>query len=446
MEESEGSKSTLKGKVTVTSPIVLAAILDTDKQDVHGFDIELKAVSSRNASRTANGELGSLDLPLRDSLESTEMENADSGQDIDGDKSSSSGLKREFSSSNSPLSKPPKAHRTPKPPRPQHIVKRNKGNLGKRVPGRSYAQMHAIKAKTKESNAPKVHENTKEELDENLSDTPMGRRIENVQKWHSDDHYNGKFKDRDGLGKDLDYTQQNSHRSNLSFEGHQDISLDQESILFSNNYLESTNNAYQNHGSPISGNYWNKNARPSFNNAEFTYAKQLPYAYKLESHNAGYYSALRDLHQSHAVTKDALQDYGNQLSTQSAPPEIYGNRRTHVTNTFHCQDQDLSSSVLSFDHERSPSGRDKIPESTLSRKFSSEPYLTYSNSPMLHKVPNTGTNSKTSGSYSSLRQPFEYKPYTLKDYRNFMGARVEQLAGSLGPNVDTDDFKGKVKV
>ena len=52
---------------------------------------------------------------------------------------------------------------------------------------------------------------------------------------------------------------------------------------------------------------------------------------------------------------------------------------------------------------------------------------------------------KVSGSYSSLRQPFAYKPYTLKDYKNFVGSKVKPLAGGLGPNVDTKDFKEKVK-
>lgn len=59
---------------------------------------------------------------------------------------------------------------------------------------------------------------------------------------------------------------------------------------------------------------------------------------------------------------------------------------------------------------------------------------------------NVGRNSKASGSYSSLRQPFQYKPYTLKDYRNIAGVNVEHIAGGLGPNVDTDEFKEKVKM
>lgn len=430
-QEEKQSNDIVEGKITTfASPAVLAAILDEESvnEDVtHGMvdvqeqewdseRIEDSLESSLNDSLEFTKLQGSGDLERVDSNVSPSepfAEQTDQNQVLDFPKSSTP-----VQNSNEPNSR--KVERPPKPRRPQHIIERNKESVCRRMPVKtSYAQMHATKTRNKPI---KIEEKTKKDREKSPGITPgPDSGLEN-QSEHLEESYN-----------DLNQrTSFHGHASQAQHDVEYSIHDEQENNLTQDSYLNDALNTYNNHGP-----YYDVIQNSSLNYAAY----QPGYSYQATSYTRGYQSAVPNLRQPHAVARPIPPLRYNQLSTQSAPPGGY-HRTPPISNVQHLYEEDsYLSSILPNDSFQGS----KIPESSLHRKFSSEPYLAQSSSPSLQKMSNFGSNSKATGSYSSLRQPFEYKPYTLKDYKNFAGVNAEHLAGGLGPNVDTDEFKEKVK-
>ena len=325
-----------------------------------------------------------------------------------------------------------KLEKAPRTRRPQHIIERNKENVGKRKPAKtSYARMHATKAKNKLDNKPdeKIRNREDEEKSPSFasgSDSGLGNQSEHFEDINSDlDQSANSYLDGSQIQNDLGYP----------FHGRQDSDLPPDSLL------NGARNAYH---SQHHGPYYDVSQTSSvFDHSTY----ESGYSYQPTSYTRGYQSAMANSRQSHALAGPFLPVHYNPLSTQSAPPRGYGyHRKPQISNIHHLHEgnyyHDNLSSALPTDSDRG----NKIPESSLHRKFSSEPYLVQSSSPSLQKMANVGRDSKASGSYSSLWQPFQYKPYTLKDYQNFAGRNIEHLAGGLGPNVDSEEFKEKVEI
>ena len=427
--EEKQNNDVVEGKITTfASPIVLAAILDQQILDEGAVPRKVDL----NDERQKSGMVAdSLDVSLNDSLDSTKLQ--ESGEVI-GDVVDTEELIGNDINTVSPLGFPervvdyPKsstpaqnenpvdeksknAEKAPKPHRPQHIIERNKEQVGKRASQRaSYAQMHASKTRNK-LNKDK-EKKTIGEGDQNLDNTPG---------------FNSESK--------LEGIERNFNHQILHNETMNNPSADlqqQESYLLESSYSNGTHDIFQNHGP-----YYDvsQNSRLCDSTVQSSYFDQTG------TYSRGYGSAKGYLRQ-----KAVPPLYYESLSTQSAPPGVYGYERKPLINSLHTsnfsEEGYYQSTVLP--HNESDEGY-KILESSLHRKFSSDPYLAQSRSTSLQNIANVGRNSKASGSYSNLRQPFEYKPYTLKDYRNLAGSKAKLLAGGLGPNVDTDDFKEKVK-
>lgn len=419
--EEKQSNDGVEDKITTfASPAVLAAILDEDA--VHGM------VDTNEQGRDSERIDESLESSLNDSLESTKLRELGDLERLNTSESSKplelSDQVSDFPKSSTPYlqtsdeSNVRKLDKAPKPRRPQHIIERNKERIGERTPAKaSYAQMHAIK---KRNNLQKIEDKKQgKKSPENAPGSSLGNQSEHLEET-------------------LD---QNSYFQGHVGQIHHDlgpVDHEQESdFLQDDSSLNGSFNTYQQHGP-----YYDVSQNSSLNYNEASYL------YQPASYGRGYQSAMANLRQSHAMAGPVPPLHYNPLSTQSAPPGVYGyHRKPLISNirSLHEEDYNLSSALPNTDFVHSDRGN-KIPVSSLHRKFSSEPYLVQSSSPSLQKITNVGRYSKASGSYSSLRQPFQYKPYTLKEYRNFTGAEGEHLAGGLGPNVDTDDFKEKVKI
>ena len=439
--EEKQSNDTLEGKiVTFASPTVLAAILDEQlDQDVVQSMVDLNEQDEMVAD--------SLDNSLNDSLESTKLrEIGDVGGVVeDTDHVAAS----DFPKSSTPLHADPEevpdfpkistpaqnaseqkrknTEKAPKPRRSQHIIERNKENVGKRVPAKTgYAQMHAGKARNK---LDKSTEKKTKNL-ENASGSNLRNQLDDEGGDNNDLNKSSHFENHVGQIQPIDM---NNSYSSTSLQ-------QQERDLFENSDLNGAPYVFQNHGPYY--DVLTQYSSPNYGTHESSHYNQ-PATYTRGNH-----SAAGELRQLHAAMEPIPPSYYNNLSTQSAPPGVYGYERKPLLSSlrydnFSEEDYQLSSVLPNKDFVSSDR-RGKAPESSLQRKFSSEPFLAQSSSPTLQKMANVGRNSKTSGSYSSLRKPFEYKPYTLKEYQNFAGSKVKPLAGGLGPNVDTDDFKEKV--
>lgn len=434
MEKQEEKKSndSVDGKITTfASPAVLAAILDEEsvkKDAIHGM------VDINDRERESERVDDSLEFSLNDSLELTELQESGNLDHVQFDTTDEASKLLEFTDQvlDFPKSSTPaqntnetngrKVEKPPKPRRPQHIIERNKERVGKKIPVKtSYARMHASKTKNK---LDMMDEKNKKHGKESPgvaagSDSRLGNQSEHLEE----------------INNDLDqssylhgHSSQAQHNLEYPFNGEQEIDLQQDSYL--------NNTSHNQHHGP----YYDvsQNSNLNYNTYESSYS------YQPTSYARGYQSAVANSRQSHVLAGPIPPQHYNPLSTQSAPPGGYGyHRKALISNVHHLYEEDsYLSSALQNDSERG----NKIPESSLHRKFSSEPYLVQSSSSSLQKMTDVGRNSKASGSYSSLRQPFQYKPYTLKDYKNIAGANVEHLAGGLGPNVDTDEFKKKVKI
>ena len=429
------------GKITTFAPpAVLAAILD--RESLNEDAIHDIMIDTNEQEPDSEKVQDSLEFSLNDSLESVKLQefgdlervattnelsnlSEPTEQVLDFPKTSTPALKTNESNGK-------KLEKAPRNRRPQHIIERNKENVGKRKPEKtSYARMHAAKAKNKLDSKPdeKIRDREDEEKSPSFasgSDSGLGNQSEHFEDINSDlDQSTNSYLDGSQIQNDLGYP----------FHGRQESDLPPDSLL------NGAHNAFRSlHHGPF---YDVSQTSSVFDHSTY----ESGYSYQPTSYTRGYQSAMANSRQSHAMAGPFLPVHYNPLSTQSAPPRGYGyHRKPQNSNIHHLREEnyyhDSLSSALPTDSDRGS----KIPESSLHRKFSSEPYLVQSSSPSLQKMANVGRDSKASGSYSSLRQPFQYKPYTLKDYRNFAGGNVEHLAGGLGPNIDSEEFKEKVEI
>lgn len=436
-QEEKQNIDIVDGKITTFAPpAVLAAILDRESLNEAMIDTNEQEPDSEKVQ-------DSLDFSLNDSLESAKLQEfgvLDERVATTNEPSHPSELTEQvldFPKTSTPAQKTnesngKKLEKAPRPRRPQHIIERNKENVGKRMPAKtSYARMHATKVKSKldidEKNRNR-EDGGKSPSFTSGSDSGLGNQSEHFEDINSDfvfDQSANSYGNGSQIQNDLGYP----------CHARRDRDLAPDSLL--NGEL----NAYHNqHHGPC---YAVSQTSSVFNYNTY----KVDYSYQPTSYTRGYQSAMANSRQSHAMAGPFLPVHYNPLSTQSAPPGGYGyHRKPAISNVHHLHKEnyydDLSAALPNTDSDRG----NKIPEPSLHRKFSSEPYLVQSSSPSLQKMANAGRDSKASGSYSSLRQPFQYKPYTLKDYRNFAGANVEHLAGGLGPNVDSDEFKEKVEI
>ena len=441
--EEKQNIDSVDGKITTFAPpAVLAAILD--RESLNEDAIHDTMVDTNEREPGSEKVQDSLEFSLNDSLESAKLQELGVPERVDtaNEPSYPSEVCTEqvldFPKTSTPAQKTIESNgrtveKAPRPRRPQHIIERNKENVGKRMPAKtSYARMHATKTKNKLDNKLDEKRNRNREDGEKSpgfasgSDLGLGNQSEH-------------FED---INSDLDQTT-NFYGNGSQIQNDQGYSVHdrQEGDLLPDSFLNGAHNTYRNqHHGPYydvsqTANVYHDN----------TY--EPGYSYQPTSYTRGYQSAMANLRQSHAMAGSILPVHYNPLSTQSAPPGGYGYyRKPLISRIHHLHEEDyygnLSSVLPNTDSDRG----NKIPEPSLHRKFSSEPYLLQSSSPSLQKVANVGRDSKASGSYSNLRQPFQYKPYTLKDYQNIAGANVEHLAGGLGPNVDSDEFKEKVEI
>ncbi|KAL9965283.1 hypothetical protein ACROYT_G029058 [Oculina patagonica] len=428
-QEEKQSNDIVDGKITTfASPAVLAAILDEEsakKDAIHGM------VDINEQERDPEIVNDSLESSLNDSLEFAKLQESGNLDHVQVDTTDEAESKLseftdqvlDFPKSSTPAqnnneTNSRKVEKPPKPRRPQHIIERNKEIVGKKMPVKtsSYARMHASKTKNKMDEKNKKHGNESPGVAAG-SDSRLGNQLEHLEEINN------------GLDQSSycgHHASQAQHNLEYPFNAEREIDLQQDSYL---------NDTYHNQ---LHGPYYDVSQNSSLNYNTY----ESSYSYQPTSYARGYQSAVANLRQSHAMAGPISPQHYNPLSTQSAPPGGYGyHRKALISNVHHLYEEDsYLSSALPNDSERG----NKIPESSLHRKFSSEPYLVQSSSPSLQKMTNIGRNSKASGSYSSLRQPFQYKPYTLKDYKNIAGANVEHSAGGLGPNVDTDEYKEKM--
>ncbi|KAK3744590.1 hypothetical protein QZH41_016103 [Actinostola sp. cb2023] len=72
-------------------------------------------------------------------------------------------------------------------------------------------------------------------------------------------------------------------------------------------------------------------------------------------------------------------------------------------------------------------------DSDLERRFVSEPQLSHGNV----------KDNKNVNAVNASPKPADYKPYTLKDYRQIKNEQLDTL-GSLGPDTESDDYKEKI--
>ena len=439
-QEEKQNIDSVDGKITTFAPpAVLAAILDRESLNEDAIHDTMVDTNEREPdSETAQD---SLEFSLNDSLESAKLQEfgvLDRVNTTD-EPSNPSELTEQvldFPKTSTPAqktneSKSRKLEKAPKPRRPQHIIERNKENVGKRLPAKtSYARMHATKTKNKLDN----------KLDEKIRSREEGEKSPGFASG-SDSSLGNQSELLEDINSDLDQSVNSSgNGSQIQNDPGCLVHDRQEGDLLPDSFLNGARNAYHNqHHGPYydvsqTANIYHNTYEPG-------------YSYQPTSYSRGYQSAMANLRQSHAMAGPIPPVHYNPLSTQSAPPGGYSYHRKPLVSSIHHLHEEgyyrnLSSALPNTDSDRG----NKIPEPSLHRKFSSEPYLVQSSSPSLQKMANVGRDSKASGSYSSLRQPFQYKPYTLKDYRNFAGANVEHLAGGLGPNVDSDEFKEKVKI
>ena len=426
-QEDQQSNDIADGKITTfASPAVLDEE-SLDEDEIRGM------VDINEQERESERVDDSLESSLNDSLELTKLQDSEDVKRVDPSKP----LPLEIADQNEVLDFPKsptpvqnsnetnrrKIEKPPKPRRPQHIIERNKDSVGKKMPVKtSYARMHATKTRNKLEN---MEDKSKKHGGKSLSIVAgsvsgLGNQSEHLEE----------------IDNDLD---QSSYFHGHSMQGQHDLEYpvtdEQEIDLQQDSYYSSM--------------YHNQHHGPYYDvsqNSSLNYGYEPSYLHQPTTYARGYQSAMassRQSHASHAMAGPISPHHYNPLSTQSAPPGGYGyHRKLLISDTHHLYEEDsYLSSALPNNSERG----NKLPESSLHRKFSSEPYLLQSSSP-LQKMTNVGRNSKASGSYSSLRQPFQYKPYTLKDYKNIAGVNVEHIAGGLGPNVDTDEFKEKVKM
>lgn len=175
-------------------------------------------------------------------------------------------------------------------------------------------------------------------------------------------------------------------------------------------------------------------------NIHGNYAHPQPYEQREQAsyYDRTYHSAVQ--HPQHSQ----LPPLQHSFASQSAPPGTYSHLRKPLLYQAEClpeEENHLSSTLSDSEFVETQGQMNKTPNSRLKRKFGSEPCLPYSTSTMLRKDLKPERTSYALGP----RQTFDYKPYTLRDYRRVKEVPSSGLGG-LGPNTETAEYKEKVHV
>ncbi|XP_074633515.1 uncharacterized protein LOC141892220 [Acropora palmata] len=430
--EDKDSSDPMNDRITTfASPTVLAAILDDNSVD-RRIHVAKNMLDNSEMGRGSAVLMDSLDASLPDPLESTQVQGMDEVRGLDqvdskGKTFFTNNLKsavvtEKFSDlpkSSTPIQKEivTKDRSVEKAAKPrqssQNIIERNKEKAGKpRTTKSSYAQMHATKTKSKNK---MEHKAKVQEV--KTTEIPVSSGVEvclGNEELNSNHSYGDFNEDSFSFCNDGDYHVKSKHNG---LEIH-DTELSNDSYVTG---LHLRNHKHEPYYDLSGYNSTYNTGDPVSYDGEFQYA---------QLHNGG---SVGPLHYS-------------KLSTQSAPPGLYGYQRRPLISSLHHFEEDFNFSLVLPNGDFVDQGYvEKLPESSLHRKFSSEPQLEHSGSALSQKLENVQRNNHSSGGHSTSQPSLSYKPYSLKDYQSFMGTKVKQSAGGLGPNIDTDDYKERVK-
>lgn len=437
--EDKDSSDPMNDRITTfASPTVLAAILDDNSVDRH-IDVAHNMVDTSEMGRGSAMLMDSLDASLPDPLESTQLQGMGELRGLDQVDSKDEALftndlksavvsekLSDLPKSSTPIqkeivTKDRSVEKASKPRRSsQYIIERNKEKAGK--PGAtksSYAQMHATKTKNKN----KIEHKAKTQ-EVKTTEIPVGSGVKvclGNEEQNSNHAYSDFNKDSFSVYNDREYHVNGKHNG---LEIH-------DAELLDDSYVTGLHLSNHKHEPYYDLNGYNSAYNTGFMSDPVSYDREFQYAQLHHLHpNAG---AVGPLHYS-------------KLSTQSAPPGVYGFHRKPLISSLHHFNKDFNlSSVLPNGDFVNLEYMEKLPESSLHRKFSSEPQLEHSGSALSQKLQNVQRNNHPSGSHSTSQPCLSYKPYSLKDYQSFMGTKVKQSAGGLGPNIGTGDYKERVK-
>lgn len=130
-------------------------------------------------------------------------------------------------------------------------------------------------------------------------------------------------------------------------------------------------------------------------------------------------------------------------ASQSAPPGVVYQRRPLIDQVEFFPEHDyILSQSLTNSQFINPAHLYQR-NSNLERKFMSEPQLSNSHLLSTDKDRASKLSDGNRSHESSLQKPVDYKPYTLKEYRQIKNEQLDML-GSLGPDTESDGYKEKV--
>ncbi|XP_068733012.1 jhy protein homolog [Montipora capricornis] len=434
----KGQSDPMDGRITTFAPpTVLAAILD-DNSVARDVKVAQNTLDTSKTGRRAAVLIDSLDASLHDSLESAQLQGISELRGLDQVESKEDlslftnnsklvvSVTKElpdFPKSSTPVqkvveTKETSAEKTLKSRPSQHIIERNKRKVSKRSSTKSsYAQIHAIKLRNKDNmgQRAKMQENQTEEIS-------FGSDV-------------GMYLGNEGHGHNSDLNQ---------------FSYPSYIRPFHNNSNSEEHSGLEEHDIGFADDSFLNRSLISNQKGESYYSTSVNYSTHLTghtsepvSHEREYQSAKSHFRQSHGIV-DPVGSLHHNFSTQSAPPGMYGYQREPlITSLHHVNEEFYLSSFLQNSDFVDSVHTEKFPESSLQKRFSSEPRLENLNFSSSQKGTDVQRNSKAASSNSSLQPP--YKPYTLQDYKTFTGSKAKLSAGGLGPNINTDDYRERIK-
>ncbi|EDO38353.1 predicted protein [Nematostella vectensis] len=309
----------------------------------------------------------------------------------------------------------------PSPPKVNFIDKNKE--VGKRTKGGSYAAKFQQKVKLKYDKDFKGHSTTTNNLLEETSEQY--------------DYFESSFNSRTGnalsntSGTHLNANMYGGYASNMS------TYYNPENTYGLNNNPYSMPQEYAYWGSVVDAQYQYLNQPYQTPCSDFglRYSNHGQQSYQPLAGAATY--PYNGYHRAYPVMTQGYTSY----SSQSAPPggPNYARQPLIERVEFFAEHDDLA---LSLPNSRFVNNSQRFQEGSLmQRRFVSEPQL--STSPMIKdsKGPESGNNG--GDSLTSPRQPVDYKPYTLKEYRQIRNETPSQM-GSLGPDTDSEEYKQKL--
>jgi hypothetical protein len=312
------------------------------------------------------------------------------------------------------------------------FIDQNKGNFSRKTGKSSYAALYSQKVKLKQSNA-------------------------NGKKGKAND---SREKEKHGKNEN-----EESRRENISLEQYDNFNESSSSFSFkrsnSSTYTNHNNSLYYNvdaYRIPDVTNYnmqspamgpLNQSCIPQYD----SYVNQpynVPYKdFGLRYSNHGHHSYQTSSAMAYPQNPNGFYHLPSQMqgyASQSAPPGVphYGRKPLIDQVEFFPEHDHILSQSLTNSQFINPQQIYQR-QSVLERKFVSEPHLSPSPQPLSgeNATDRASKISNGTGSYSSVRQPVDYKPYTLKDYRQIKNEQFDML-GSLGPDTESEEYKGKV--